>query len=81
MGFLVTTLIFAVIGIIASLCTRICCNRGPSTNLYAPFPFLSPFCFKFSMYRLRYPSNLESGLRSRNWEVLHSIGLYSTTCL
>ncbi|TQE07652.1 hypothetical protein C1H46_006723 [Malus baccata] len=34
MGFLVTTLIFAVIGIIASLCTRICCNRGPSANLF-----------------------------------------------
>ncbi|XP_035543033.1 V-type proton ATPase subunit e1 [Juglans regia] len=34
MGFLVTTLIFMVIGIIASLCTRICCNRGPSTNLF-----------------------------------------------
>ncbi|GAB4846077.1 hypothetical protein Ancab_025075 [Ancistrocladus abbreviatus] len=33
MGFLVTTLIFVVIGIIASLWTRICCNRGPSTNL------------------------------------------------
>ncbi|KAK6921399.1 hypothetical protein RJ641_015077 [Dillenia turbinata] len=32
MGFLVTTLIFIVIGIIASMCTRICCNRGPSTN-------------------------------------------------
>ncbi|OMP04339.1 TATA box binding protein associated factor (TAF) [Corchorus olitorius] len=34
MGFLITTLIFAVIGVIASLCTRICCNRGPSTNLF-----------------------------------------------
>ncbi|CAN0915825.1 hypothetical protein LINGRAHAP2_LOCUS29334 [Linum grandiflorum] len=34
MGFLVTTLIFLVVGIIASLCARICCNRGPSTNLY-----------------------------------------------
>ncbi|KAH1197312.1 V-type proton ATPase subunit e1 [Glycine max] len=34
MGFLVTTLIFVVIGIIACLCTRICCNRGPSTNLF-----------------------------------------------
>ncbi|KAH1054164.1 hypothetical protein AAZX31_08G311600 [Glycine max] len=34
MGFLVTTLIFVVIGIIACLCTRICCNRGPSANLF-----------------------------------------------
>ncbi|KAL8098694.1 hypothetical protein AgCh_031446 [Apium graveolens] len=33
MGFVVTTLIFVVIGVIACLCTRICCNRGPSTNL------------------------------------------------
>ncbi|WMV56690.1 hypothetical protein MTR67_050075 [Solanum verrucosum] len=33
MGFLVTTLIFVVVGVIASLCARICCNRGPSTNL------------------------------------------------
>ncbi|MED6208275.1 V-type proton ATPase subunit e1 [Stylosanthes scabra] len=34
MGFLVTTLIFLVVGVIACLCTRICCNRGPSTNLF-----------------------------------------------
>lgn len=34
MGFLVTTLIFIVVGVIASLLTRICCNRGPSANLY-----------------------------------------------
>ncbi|XP_047336284.1 V-type proton ATPase subunit e1-like [Impatiens glandulifera] len=33
MGFLVTTLIFIVIGIIASLFARICFNKGPSTNL------------------------------------------------
>ncbi|KAL3640011.1 hypothetical protein CASFOL_012007 [Castilleja foliolosa] len=33
MGFLVTSLIFVVIGIIASLSVRICCNRGPSANL------------------------------------------------
>ncbi|XP_047317776.1 V-type proton ATPase subunit e1-like [Impatiens glandulifera] len=33
MGFLVTTLIFVVIGFIASLCTRICFNQGPSKNL------------------------------------------------
>ncbi|KAG5551027.1 hypothetical protein RHGRI_009454 [Rhododendron griersonianum] len=33
MGFMVTSLIFSVVGIIASLCTRICFNRGPSTNL------------------------------------------------
>ncbi|XP_057765558.1 V-type proton ATPase subunit e1 [Salvia miltiorrhiza] len=33
MGFLVTTLIFVVVGVIASLLTRICCNRGPSANL------------------------------------------------
>ncbi|CAI0379326.1 unnamed protein product [Linum tenue] len=42
MGFLVTTLIFVVVGIIASLCTRICCNRGPSTNLYASSLTLAP---------------------------------------
>ncbi|KAH0650908.1 hypothetical protein KY289_031145 [Solanum tuberosum] len=35
MGFLVTSLIFVAIGVIASLCARICCNRGPSTNLTA----------------------------------------------
>ncbi|WMV38952.1 hypothetical protein MTR67_032337 [Solanum verrucosum] len=37
MGFLVTTLIFVAIGVIASLCARICCNKGPSTNLYVIF--------------------------------------------
>ncbi|CAL5390374.1 unnamed protein product [Camellia sinensis] len=36
MGFLVTTLIFVVIGVITCLCTRICCNRGPSANLVPP---------------------------------------------
>ncbi|GMH25004.1 hypothetical protein Nepgr_026847 [Nepenthes gracilis] len=34
MGFFVTTLIFTVLGIISVLCTRICCNKGPSTNLF-----------------------------------------------
>ncbi|CAH8332855.1 unnamed protein product [Eruca vesicaria subsp. sativa] len=38
MGFLITTLIFIVVGIIASLCVRICFARGPSTNLYVPLP-------------------------------------------
>ncbi|KAI3920421.1 hypothetical protein MKX01_000760 [Papaver californicum] len=33
MGFLITTLIFIAVGVIASLFARICCNRGPSTNL------------------------------------------------
>ncbi|CAN6914755.1 unnamed protein product, partial [Brassica oleracea] len=33
MAFLVTSLIFAVVGIIASIFTRICFNQGPSTNL------------------------------------------------
>ncbi|KAL0763267.1 hypothetical protein Bca101_079418 [Brassica carinata] len=35
MAFLVTSLIFAVVGIIASIFTRICFNQGPSTNLWA----------------------------------------------
>ncbi|KAE9456472.1 hypothetical protein C3L33_11551, partial [Rhododendron williamsianum] len=43
MGFMVTSLIFSVVGIIASLCTRICFNRGPSTNLYAP-PDVGRYC-------------------------------------
>ncbi|GAB2279850.1 hypothetical protein Dimus_014488 [Dionaea muscipula] len=34
MGFFVTTLIFVVIGIIASLYAKICCNSGPSKNLF-----------------------------------------------
>ncbi|EPS65486.1 hypothetical protein M569_09294 [Genlisea aurea] len=33
MGFLVTSLIFLVVGVIASLLMKICCNRGPSSNL------------------------------------------------
>lgn len=37
MAFVVTSLIFAVVGIIASICTRICFNKGPSTNLYVNF--------------------------------------------
>ncbi|MCL7025019.1 hypothetical protein MKW94_005270 [Papaver nudicaule] len=34
MGFLITTLIFIAVGVIFSLFARICCNRGPSTNLF-----------------------------------------------
>ncbi|XP_078442525.1 ATPase, V0 complex, subunit E isoform X1 [Wolffia australiana] len=34
MGFLATTIIFILIGVVASLSTLICCNRGPSTNLF-----------------------------------------------
>nr|AFK44868.1 unknown [Lotus japonicus] len=34
MGFPATTLIFAAIGIVASLCTVICFNRGSSSNLF-----------------------------------------------
>jgi hypothetical protein len=38
MGFWVTTLIFLLAGVAASLFTLLCCNRGPSTNLYVPPP-------------------------------------------
>lgn len=37
MGFAVTSLIFVVVGVIASFGAGICCNRGPSTNLYVKF--------------------------------------------
>jgi hypothetical protein len=40
MGFLVTTLIFFLAGIVASLFALLCCNRGPSTNLYARLSLL-----------------------------------------
>nr|ABK20987.1 unknown [Picea sitchensis] len=33
MGFLVTTLIFILSGILASLLVRLCYNKGPSANL------------------------------------------------
>ncbi|RWW02066.1 hypothetical protein BHE74_00042979 [Ensete ventricosum] len=43
MGFLMTTIIFFVVGVVASVSVRLCCNRGPSTNLYviASIPPLS----------------------------------------
>ncbi|PIA38267.1 hypothetical protein AQUCO_02800145v1 [Aquilegia coerulea] len=34
MGFLFTTLIFIAVGVLASLLVRICCNKGPSANLF-----------------------------------------------
>ncbi|KAL4194226.1 hypothetical protein AMTRI_Chr05g58280 [Amborella trichopoda] len=34
MGFWVTTLIFILTGVLASLLVRICYNRGPSANLF-----------------------------------------------
>ncbi|KAJ0968382.1 hypothetical protein J5N97_025326 [Dioscorea zingiberensis] len=34
MGFLVTTLIFVLTGVLASLLVRLCVNRGASTNLF-----------------------------------------------
>ncbi|CAD6337891.1 unnamed protein product [Miscanthus lutarioriparius] len=43
MGFWVTTLIFLLAGVAASLFTLLCCNRGPSTNLYVPLPPSLPF--------------------------------------
>ncbi|XXG85124.1 hypothetical protein AAC387_Pa11g0271 [Persea americana] len=33
MGFLMTTLIFIVVGFVASIMVRLCCNKGPSVNL------------------------------------------------
>ncbi|CAM8905734.1 unnamed protein product [Rhodiola kirilowii] len=33
MGFVVTSLIFAMAGVILSLFVRICCNKGASANL------------------------------------------------
>ncbi|KMZ75594.1 ATPase, V0 complex, subunit E [Zostera marina] len=33
MGFFVTSLIFLLVGVIAAIFVRLCCNRGPSTNL------------------------------------------------
>ncbi|XP_008803039.1 V-type proton ATPase subunit e1-like [Phoenix dactylifera] len=34
MGFWVTTLIFFLVGVVAALSVRLCCNGGPSTNLF-----------------------------------------------
>ncbi|KQK19668.1 V-type proton ATPase subunit e1 [Brachypodium distachyon] len=34
MGFLITTIIFFLAGFVASCLALICCNRGPSTNLF-----------------------------------------------
>ncbi|KAJ4777060.1 hypothetical protein LUZ62_061317 [Rhynchospora pubera] len=34
MSFWATTVIFALAGVIASLSVLLCCNRGPSTNLF-----------------------------------------------
>ncbi|KAJ0750877.1 hypothetical protein HanLR1_Chr05g0186941 [Helianthus annuus] len=45
MGFVVTTLTFIVIGIVACFCTRVCCNKGPSANLYVSI--LLCFGFRF----------------------------------
>ncbi|KAG9446286.1 hypothetical protein H6P81_012414 [Aristolochia fimbriata] len=33
MAFWMTTLIFVLVGVFASLVVRLCCNRGPSVNL------------------------------------------------
>jgi V-type H+-transporting ATPase subunit e len=38
MGFLVTSGIFLLAGIIGCLFSLLCCNRGPSTNLYVLSP-------------------------------------------
>lgn len=38
MGFLMTTVIFFVAGLVASIVVPLCCNRGSSTNLYAVLP-------------------------------------------
>ncbi|XP_074583274.1 V-type proton ATPase subunit e1-like [Curcuma longa] len=34
MGFWMTTIVFFLLGLVASASVRLCCNRGPSTNLF-----------------------------------------------
>ncbi|XP_074583054.1 V-type proton ATPase subunit e1-like [Curcuma longa] len=34
MGFWMTTVVFFLVGLVASFSVRVCCNRGPSTNLF-----------------------------------------------
>uniref|UniRef100_A0A0E0KW98 Uncharacterized protein n=1 Tax=Oryza punctata TaxID=4537 RepID=A0A0E0KW98_ORYPU len=46
MGFLVTTLIFLLAGVVASLFSLLCCNRGPSTNLAS---IVSKFVIPFDL--------------------------------
>ncbi|TVU12864.1 hypothetical protein EJB05_46529, partial [Eragrostis curvula] len=43
MGFAVTSLIFLLAGFVSCLFTLLCCNRGPSTNLYARLSLVFPF--------------------------------------
>lgn len=57
MGFFVTTLIFIMVGIIASLMVRICCNRGPSANLYGSFH--SPISSRYLLIQCSFSMNLK----------------------
>ncbi|KAL3729334.1 hypothetical protein ACJRO7_026443 [Eucalyptus globulus] len=61
MGFVIAGLIFTVIGTLASLYTRVFCNRGPSTNLFLIlisfyfFYFLILLFILFHLKCMRFP--------------------------
>jgi V-type H+-transporting ATPase subunit e len=48
MGFLVTSAIFLLSGIVGCLFSLLCCNRGPSTNLYV-LPPSTPSVIQFAL--------------------------------
>ncbi|KAK3128264.1 hypothetical protein QOZ80_6AG0507100 [Eleusine coracana subsp. coracana] len=59
MGFLVTTLIFFAAGVVASLFTLICCNRGPSTNLFHLTLLVTAVICAWMMYAIVYLAQMK----------------------
>ncbi|CAL5036456.1 unnamed protein product [Urochloa decumbens] len=59
MGFWVTTLIFLLAGVAASLFTLLCCNRGPSTNLFHLTLVTTAVICCWMMYAIVYLSQMK----------------------
>ncbi|KAI9156918.1 hypothetical protein LWI28_014113 [Acer negundo] len=59
MSFLITTLIFVAIGVIASLCTGICFNRGISANLFHQTLFITATVCCWMMWAIVYLAQMK----------------------
>ncbi|XP_062227922.1 V-type proton ATPase subunit e1-like [Phragmites australis] len=59
MGFWVTTLIFLLAGVAASLSALLCCNRGPSTNLFHLTLVITAVTCCWMMYAIVYLAQMK----------------------
>ncbi|TVU12896.1 hypothetical protein EJB05_46562 [Eragrostis curvula] len=59
MGFAVTSLIFLLAGFVSCLFTLLCCNRGPSTNLFHLTLVVTAVICAWMMYAIVYLAQMK----------------------